>query len=45
MWPSLWLAPLIFLPLTVVQTFWLNHPLWSFFSYDDLLVIGRLGLR
>jgi hypothetical protein len=42
---SLWLAPLIFLPLAVVQTFWLNHPWWPFFFYDDLLAIGRLGLR
>jgi hypothetical protein len=41
----LWLAPLIFLPLAVLQTFWLDHPWWLLFSYDDVLALGRLGLR
>jgi hypothetical protein len=24
------------LPLAILRTFWLDHPWWSFFSYDDL---------
>jgi hypothetical protein len=42
---SLQLGPLIFLLLTILWTFWLNHPRWPFFSYDDLLALGQLGLR
>jgi hypothetical protein len=42
---SLWLAPLILLPLAVIQTFWLNHPRRPFLSYDNLFALGRLGLR
>jgi hypothetical protein len=41
----LWRGPLVFLPLAVFQTFQLNHPQWSFFSYDDFLALGRVGLR
>jgi hypothetical protein len=41
----LWHGPLVFLPLAVFQTFQLNHPQWSFFSYDDFLALGRVGLR
>jgi hypothetical protein len=44
-WTSLRLAPLILLLLVVLQTFWLDHPRWPFFSYDDLLALGRLDLR
>jgi hypothetical protein len=39
------LAPLVLLPLAIIWTFWLNHPQWPFFSYDDLLALGRLSLR
>jgi hypothetical protein len=39
------LAPFILLPLVRFQTFWLDHPWWSLFSYDDILVRGRLVLR
>jgi hypothetical protein len=42
---SLRLGPLIFLPLAVLQTFQLDHPRWPFFSYDDLLALGRVSLR
>jgi hypothetical protein len=42
---SLWLAPLVLLPLAVLQTFWLNHPRCPFFSFDNLLAFGQLGLR
>jgi hypothetical protein len=45
LWASLRLAPLIFLPLAILQTFWLNHLWWPLFSYNDLLALGRLGLR
>jgi hypothetical protein len=38
-------AALIFLPLAILWTFWLDHPWRSFFSYDDLLALGRLSLR
>jgi hypothetical protein len=40
LWASLRLAPLILLPLAILRTFCLNHPRWSFFSYDNLLAIG-----
>jgi hypothetical protein len=47
MWPlgSVAACPLILLPLTILRTFLLNHPRWSLFSYDDLIFLGRLGLR
>jgi hypothetical protein len=45
LWVSLQLAPFIFVPLAVLRTFWLNHPRWPLFSYDDLLALGRLVLR
>jgi hypothetical protein len=45
LWASLWLAPHIPLPLAIFQTFWLEHPWWSLFSYDDLLALGHVGLR
>jgi hypothetical protein len=45
LWVLLWLAPLILLPLPILQTFGLDHPQRLFFSYDDLLALGRLGLR
>jgi hypothetical protein len=41
----LWLAPLILLPLAILRTFRLDHPRRPFFSYHDLLSLGRLGLR
>jgi hypothetical protein len=39
------LAPFILLPLAIFRTFRLDHLRWSFFSYDDLFTLGRLGLR
>jgi hypothetical protein len=39
------LAPLILLSLVILRTFWLNHPRWPLFSYDDFHALGRLGLR
>jgi hypothetical protein len=45
LWASLRLAPLILLSFAIPWTLWLNHPRWSFFSYDDLLALGQLGLR
>jgi hypothetical protein len=45
LWASLWHAPLILSPLAILQTFWLDHPWWSFLSYDDLFTLGQLGLR
>jgi hypothetical protein len=45
LWVSQRLAPLVLLPFTILRTFWLNHPRWPLFSYDDLLALGRLGLR
>jgi hypothetical protein len=39
------LAPLILLPLAILRTFRLDHPRRPFFSYDNLLFSGRLGLR
>jgi hypothetical protein len=38
-------CPLILLPLALLRTFWLDHPWRPFFSYDDLLSLGCLGLR
>jgi hypothetical protein len=34
------LATIILFPLTILWTFWLDHPQWSFFSYDNLLTLG-----
>jgi hypothetical protein len=45
LWVPLWLSSFILLSLVIFQTFWLDHPRWSLFSYDDLLALGRLGLR
>jgi hypothetical protein len=42
---SLRLAPFVLLPLAILWAFWLNHPWWPLFSYDDLLSLGLLGLR
>jgi hypothetical protein len=39
------LLPSFFLSLAVLQTFWLDHPRRSFLSYDNLLALGRLGLK
>jgi hypothetical protein len=40
LWALLWIAPLILLPLAIFWTFWLDHPLWPFYSYDDLFDLG-----
>jgi hypothetical protein len=45
LWKSLRLAPFILLPMAILQTFWLDHPRWLFFSYDDLFTLGRLIMR
>jgi hypothetical protein len=45
LWALLRLSPLILLPLATIHTFWFDHPRWSLFSYDDVLALGRLGLR
>jgi hypothetical protein len=45
LWALLRLAPLILLPLSTFWTIWLDHPWWLLFSYDDILALGRLGLR
>jgi hypothetical protein len=37
LWVALQLAPLILLPLAIYRTFWLNHPRWPLFPFDDLL--------
>jgi hypothetical protein len=39
------LAPFVLLPLAILRGFELDHPWWPLFSYDDLLALGRLGLR
>jgi hypothetical protein len=44
LWAALRLAPHILLPLAILQTLWLNHPRRTFFSYDNLLTLGHLGL-
>jgi hypothetical protein len=41
LWVPLWLSSFILLSLVIFQTFWLDHPRWSLFSYDDLLALGR----
>jgi hypothetical protein len=45
LWELLWLAPLVLLPWAILWTFWLDHPRRPFFSYDDILALGRLGVR
>jgi hypothetical protein len=45
LWALLRLSPLILLPLTTFRTFWLDHLWWPLFFYDDILALGRLGLR
>jgi hypothetical protein len=44
-WVTLWLAPLIILPFSILRTFWLDHPQRLLLSYDDLFALGQLGLR
>jgi hypothetical protein len=39
------LAPFILLSLAIFRTFWLDHPRWPLFSYDDLVAFGSLRLR
>jgi hypothetical protein len=39
------LAPFVLLPLSILWAFGLDHARWPLFSYDDLLTLGRLGLR
>jgi hypothetical protein len=39
------LAPFVLLPLAIFWTFWLDHPQWPLFSYDNLLAFGLLSLR
>jgi hypothetical protein len=34
------LALLILLSLATFQTFWLDHPRWSLFSYVDIIAFG-----
>jgi hypothetical protein len=41
----LWLASLVLLPLVIFQGFWLDHPWWLLFSYDDFLTLCRLALK
>jgi hypothetical protein len=45
LWAMLWLAALILLSLAFLWTFRLDHPRRPFFSYDNLLSRGCLGLR
>jgi hypothetical protein len=45
LWVPLLLAPFVLLSLAILRAFWLDHPRWPLFSYDDLLTLGRLGLR
>jgi hypothetical protein len=45
LWASLQLAPFILFSLAIFRTFWLEHPRWPLFSYDDVLTLGQLGLR
>jgi hypothetical protein len=40
LWALLRLAPLILLPLSTFRTFWLDHPQWLLFFYDDILALG-----
>jgi hypothetical protein len=44
-WASLWLSPLILLPLAIFQTFQLDYPWWPFLSYDNICTLGQLILR
>jgi hypothetical protein len=45
LWAPLRLVSFVFLPLVIFHTFCLDHPRRSLFSYDNLLALGRLGLR
>jgi hypothetical protein len=45
LWALVWLAVLVLLQLAILRTFWLNHPRWPLFSYDDLFTLDQLGLR
>jgi hypothetical protein len=40
LWVRLWLAPLMFLPLAILQTFGLDHPQLSLLSYDNCYAFG-----
>jgi hypothetical protein len=44
-WTRSWLASLVLLPSANFWIFGADHPRWSLFSYDELLTLGRLGLR
>ncbi len=44
-WMISWLASLSLLPSTNFWIFGPDHPQLSLFFYDDLLALGRLGLR
>jgi hypothetical protein len=44
-WMRSWLASLVLLSSANFRIFWPDHPRLSLFSYDDLLALGRLGLR
>jgi hypothetical protein len=39
-WALLQLAPLILLPLAILQTFWLDHPRRPLLSYDGIFAVG-----
>jgi hypothetical protein len=45
LWVFLWLAPLILPPLAIFWAFRFDYPQWSFFPYDNLFALSRLGLR
>jgi hypothetical protein len=45
LWATLRLAPLILLPLAILQTFRHDHPWRLLLSYDNLLSLGQLGMR
>jgi hypothetical protein len=45
LWAMLRLALLVLLSLTILRIFWLDHPQRPFFSYDNILSLGHLGLR
>jgi hypothetical protein len=44
LWVPLWLAPLVLLPLSILRSFWLNHPRWPLFSFNEIFTLGRLSL-
>jgi hypothetical protein len=39
------LPPSFFLHWQTFRLYWLNHPRWPLFFYDDFLALGRLSLR